>query len=437
MKQIQRSLLIMVLLMIPMLVSASFTPTLGFYGISYRKTVEDYQNEFLGKSVKYLPTNKTTPSEYDIKYFVDKGGNFESEYIISKITGNNKKKIVFHLQDKTTNEIVKFEFYNTYSFDNFYLTAASEIATLPLLLIEEFNKDVEEFVGKSIGEDLVISKYDFMEFDNGLYPGYSLTVTDNSTGESYYTIPQSREDLKLLGTVYTNPKFKCVYTLVKIEHDYITTGITDIKYTVLNSINKKTKEVEASKAETEAFKGDGDSRFYASLQKVEKPTNSEVRYGETKEITDKDITKFSYVDNFIDIIIVAGHSQFDFIIKNVSESTIKVVWNEAVFVDVDGSTSKIMHTGIKYSNKEGDQPASTIIKGAKLEDIAVPTKNVYYSNVLKDWNTYSLYVSADKDATDQTIKLMLPIQVKDVINEYIFEFGLTHKLKYPELVVEE
>ena len=122
----------------------------------------------------------------------------------------------------------------------------------------------------------------------------------------------------------------------------------------------------------------------AALTKVEKPSNSAVRYGKTTSVTDKGITKYSYEDNFIDILIFAGSTQFNFILKNISDNTLKVVWNEAVFVDVDGSTSKVMHSGIKYSQREADQPASTIIKGAKLEDLAAPTDKVYYSDILKD-----------------------------------------------------
>ena len=71
--------------------------------------------------------------------------------------------------------------------------------------------------------------------------------------------------------------------------------------------------------------------------------------------------------------------------KNISNSTIKVVWDEAAYIDYNGETSKIMHKGIKYSEREASQPASVIIKGAKLEDVAIPTKNVSYSSSLNDW----------------------------------------------------
>lgn len=164
---------------------------------------------------------------------------------------------------------------------------------------------------------------------------------------------------------------------------------------------------------------------------VEKPIDSENRYGETKTIENEGITKFSYVDEIIDIIIYATSSQFNFELKNVSQSSIKVIWNEAVFVDSDGSTSKVMHVGTKYSEREGDQPPTTIIKGAKIDDLAVPTKNVRYSDVLKEWVTDSMYPSTPALNVDP-IRLMLPIQVKDTINEYIFVFEVKYSYDHPE-----
>ena len=96
-----------------------------------------------------------------------------------------------------------------------------------------------------------------------------------------------------------------------------------------------------------------------------------------------------------------------------------------------------MHSGIKYSQREGDQPASTIIKGAKLEDLAAPTVKVYYSDILKEWTSMSLYSNAKTDLEGQIIKLMLPIQVKDVVNEYIFEFTLTYIFDHPEYLADK
>ena len=425
-------------ILLPALVFAENVPSYASYGISYRSTAKYYEEDFLGKVVQFLPYG-VEGSDKDQKHFIAKGGKFDTKYTITKISGNNKK-MTFLLQEIGTKNKVKFEFSNMYSYaygtDGFYLTEYNRDVTLPLFFIEDFERDVKAYKGKEIG-DLVIFDI-FLQKQPGQYPIPTMTVCDRSDNTTYFTFPRKLIDYLSIGEVYENPKFKCTYKVVGVKYKHSSKfNSVDMHYVVKNSITNRIKEIHYIDANENAFKGDGDGKFHATLQKVEKPTNSEVRYGETKEITDKNITKYSYVDNFIDIIIVAGNSQFDFIIKNVSENTIKIVWNEAVFVDVDGSTSKIMHVGTKYSQREGDQPASTIIKGAKLEDIAAPTKNVYYSELFKEWMTRSLYSNADKKGEGETIRLMLPIQVKDVINEYIFEFGLKYKLNHPELVVEE
>lgn len=273
---------------------------------------------------------------------------------------------------------------------------------------------------------------------NRCYPKVCYVLTDKKDGKKVYYDAANANDLNAIGTVFTNSKYKCTYTVINVENkkeDYYPYKVSKY-YTVKNSIDGRTKEVKAFNAKVEAFSGDDSGKFFAALTKVEKPSNSAVRYGKTTSVTDKDITKYSYEDNFIDILIFAESTQFNFVLKNVSDNTLKVVWNEAVFVDVDGSTSKIMHTGIKYSQREADQPASTIIKGAKLEDLAAPTDKVYYSDVLKEWTSKSLYVNANKKLEGQTIKLMLPIQVKDVVNEYIFEFTLSYVFNHPEYLAQ-
>jgi hypothetical protein len=90
-----------------------------------------------------------------------------------------------------------------------------------------------------------------------------------------------------------------------------------------------------------------------------------------------------------------------------------------------------MHVGTKYSQREGDQPATTIIKGAKIEDLAAPNCNIRYSDALKEWVTDSMYPSEPATAPGQ-LRLMLPIQIKDVVNEYIFVFDVNYVYNYPD-----
>jgi hypothetical protein len=164
--------------------------------------------------------------------------------------------------------------------------------------------------------------------------------------------------------------------------------------------------------------------YVSILSKVEKPANPDVRYGETTVIKDS-LSKYRYEDNIIDITIYGNSRQFSFVLKNVSDNSIKIIWNDAAFVDYDGKTSKIMHSGIKYSERESNQVATTIIKGARLDDLVIPNCNVKYNEALNGWITESMYPSVDGKSPGQ-LCLMLPIQIKDVINEYLFVFDVQY-----------
>ena len=90
-----------------------------------------------------------------------------------------------------------------------------------------------------------------------------------------------------------------------------------------------------------------------------------------------------------------------------------------------------MHKGVKYVEREASQPSSVIIKGAKLDDVIIPTKNIRYSNTLKDWETSNMLKNRGE------IKLMIPIQIKDVINEYVLTFKVKKEYSTPSFIKEE
>ena len=422
----------------------------GIYGIQHQSTVAGYQ-QYVGQIVEYLPSSQSNGSYDDEMCWLDAGGKYNTKYVITKISGNDKR-MTFVLTEKGTKKKVKMVVNNQVEYYSFgkYTYCITNTYSIPLFLSEKFEGDKAKYIGKIYPSnpdspvklevtDIVMQPVECDAYNsNKCYPKVCYVLTDKKDGKKVYYDAANANDLNAIGTVFTNPKYKCTYTVINVENkkeDYYPYKVSKY-YTVKNSIDGRTKEVKAFNAKAEAFNGDDSGKFLAALTKVEKPSNSAVRYGKTTSVTDKDITKYSYEDNFIDILIFAGSTQFNFVLKNVSNNTLKVVWNEAVFVDVDGSTSKIMHTGIKYSQREADQPASTIIKGAKLEDLAAPTDKVYYSDILKEWTSKSLYVNASKKLEGQTIKLMLPIQVKDVVNEYIFEFTLSYVFNHPEYLAQ-
>lgn len=249
---------------------------------------------------------------------------------------------------------------------------------------------------------------------------------------SSMTLNVAQKVYRHVGTILEHPRVITQYQITGI-YAFLGDKESECKYRIKDlSTNKIDNYALTDDIMTSVFSNDLSGKYVSVLSKVEKPANSSIRYGKTSIISEgNNITRFSYIDNVIEIIILGNNEQFHFVLKNLSNNSIKVVWNEAAFVGTDGSTSKVMHTGTKYSQKESDQPASTVIKGAKLEDVAVPTSNVEYSTFLEKWYTNSMYPSTP-DLKDQQVRLMLPIQIKETINEYVFVFDLKYIYNFPE-----
>lgn len=370
-----KKILLLLLTFMPLCLYAGLydeDPIFGKYGFANQSDIASYQ-QYVGKTVIYLPCEPLNYAESNVfktQKFIPEG-----EYVITDISPKtgysySTSKITITFQEKGGKKKLKMKAYADWAYE------------YPFFFIDDFNADKEKLIGKSFADPLVKGEY----------------KVDNVSLEK-------------------NPK---------------SNRIKEVLYQVSNSeLNRTFTTNDLSKTVEEYLREDKGGKYISTLVKVEKPKNASERYGEVKTVEEKGVTKYSFEDELIDIIIFGGSSQFIFKLTNKSQSSIKVVWDDAVFVDYTGSTSKVMHSGIKYSQREASQPASTIIRGASLEDIACPTSNVRYSDVLKEWVTDSMYPkSVGKDP--QQIRLMLPIQIKDVVNEYVFIFDVNYIYNHPE-----
>lgn len=361
----------------------------GEYGLPLLSNLEDYQ-QYVGQKVIYLPKYLVKPGYYDEENFK---GEFNKEYVISKITTKSPTRMEFVLSDPNDPKAKPVKmFINTY--DDYYkiidkkkVFVISKDFCPPLFFIDKFNANKNEMVGHQYSDPQVNFTVEVtaVEIIKGKesddYPTIGYTLRDNSNGKTYTVAAKDAAS-----------KAKEIFTEAKSGH------------------------------------------YRATLSSVEKPSNPEIRYGETTKVeSENDLDKFSYLDNVISIIIFAKPSQFNFELKNISDNTLKIIWDEAVIVDIEGNSSKVMHSGTKYSARNESQSPTTIIKGAKIDDLASPTDKVYYSEYLKEWRNGSMYPSKP-NIEGKKLTLMLPIQIKDVVNEYIFVFDLEYILNHPELL---
>lgn len=153
--------------------------------------------------------------------------------------------------------------------------------------------------------------------------------------------------------------------------------------------------------------------------------------------------KYRYEDDYINIVWYVDSKQFNFNLTNKSGHTLKINWDDISYVDYNGKTGRVMHSGVKYTERNNSQPSSTVPKGASLTDILLPTENVYYvSGQYGGWREHNLIPSIYKDEATRaaqapkyvgkTMTIMMPIVIENVQNDYSFTFIIDELHNYPK-----
>jgi hypothetical protein len=176
-------------------------------------------------------------------------------------------------------------------------------------------------------------------------------------------------------------------------------------------------------------------RYDLGLQEVERPESTRQRYGESKIVSleEEGTTKYSYEDDIIKIVWLPLSTQFSLILQNKSDHSIRIIWDEAVYVDENGSSGRVIHSGVRLIDRNSPQPPTVVAKNATIDDIIVPTENIYYvSGQYGGWQTAPLFKNSASSQEEldvltqkyigKMVKILLPLQIEDTVNEYTFVF---------------
>lgn len=181
-------------------------------------------------------------------------------------------------------------------------------------------------------------------------------------------------------------------------------------------------------------------RYEMGLDEVERPAVAKQRYGEprmTKRQEDG-TTEYVFEDQLIRSVWRPNNDDVSFRIENKTSSSIKVVWDEAAFVDVDGVSHRVVHKGVRLLERGASQPPSVIVRKSALDDLVIPADNIQWGE--KAWSQSKLLpqpslrngmqqdygaVFAEK-YKGKRFQVLLPLVVDGVTNEYIFSFKITN-----------
>lgn len=135
--------------------------------------------------------------------------------------------------------------------------------------------------------------------------------------------------------------------------------------------------------------------------------------------------ELAFKDKFINIQFSISKRQIGFALQNKTENPIKIDWNQVSYIDVLGETHKVMHSGVKYIDREKIQAPTVIPPSAKIEDIVFPSDYVYYiSGEYGGWCKVPLFPEAPKAKLykGRSFSIFMPLQINEVLKNYLFTF---------------
>lgn len=120
------------------------------------------------------------------------------------------------------------------------------------------------------------------------------------------------------------------------------------------------------------------ARYGASLVEVSRSTATKQRYGAASAITLGDSSRYTFEDGLVAVQIGVIHNAFRLNVRNKGDQSIKLIWDETSFIDLDGTLSRVMHIGVKYVDRNSSQPPTVIPAQQRLADDLFPTNRVWY-----------------------------------------------------------
>jgi len=194
-----------------------------------------------------------------------------------------------------------------------------------------------------------------------------------------------------------------------------------------------------------------------SLLSVEKSTGTEKVHEKQRieTVLEEAIQKFYFEDEMVRIKWRPAPDDIVFVVHNKADNPVKIIWDEGRFIDVEGVTHKLLHSGISYEERNDFHPPTIIYAKDTLEDFVYPAdywqkeESGRKSHKQQDhWKRVSFLPTQIKGTAEElrtkaapfvgkTFQVILALQINGVRNDYVCTFivnkvDVTEKEQQPE-----
>jgi hypothetical protein len=182
-----------------------------------------------------------------------------------------------------------------------------------------------------------------------------------------------------------------------------------------------------------------------SLLSVERAAGADKIYeGQRIEVVPEEgIPAFSFEDEIVRIKWRPAPVDISFVFNNKADRPVKILWDEAKFIDVTGASHRLIHSGIGYEERNDSHLPTIINARGTLEDFLHPA-DYFKREELGDGKSYKqegywkrtsflpnqIKGKAQKLRTKaepligKTFQVILALQIDNVRNDYVYTFKI-------------
>jgi hypothetical protein len=134
-----------------------------------------------------------------------------------------------------------------------------------------------------------------------------------------------------------------------------------------------------------------------------------------------------FEDQSIKIRFSLSEKQIGIVLQNKMHSPIKVDWNNISYVDTAGLAHGVIHTGVRFIERDRPQVPTVIPPAAMIDDAMIPSDHISYApGSGSGWNSRPLFPAITE--TDlyigKSFRVFMPLEFDGAVNNYLFSFRI-------------
>ena len=114
-------------------------------------------------------------------------------------------------------------------------------------------------------------------------------------------------------------------------------------------------------------------------------------------------------------------------VANQSNEPISIVWEESAFVGADGETSRVIKSGVRFSEMQSAVTPTLIPPGGRVDETIAPVNKVSYSSVHSRWQQEPILHAQD---SGRAFSLFLTFEHADTKSRLNLAFDAVREIQF-------